>query len=168
MATGAIETSIVIDEATQEAWEGVLATYTVTTTTDGGAGSLRQAIINANANAGTDTITFVGSGTYLLTITGAVEDAAATGDLDITEDLIIIGNGTGNTVIDASGFGGTPDRVFDIRGNSTATISGLTIQGGDRQNGGGTAYWPLGAAAQQPPPAGGTICISQFRTATGV
>ena len=137
VATGMIETRIVINEATQTAWEGVLATYTVTTTTDGGGGSLRQAIIFANANAGTDTITFVGSGTYLLTITGAGEDAAATGDLDITDDLILIGNGVGNTVIDASGFGGTPDRVFHLQGTNTATMSGITIQGGDQNNGGG-------------------------------
>ena len=137
ISTGTIESSIVIDESTQATWEGVLATFTVTTTTDGGAGSLRQAIIDANANPGTDTITFVGSGTYLLTIAGAGEDAAATGDLDITEDLIIIGNGAGNTVIDASGFGGTPDRVFHVGGVWTATISGVTIQGGDQDNGGG-------------------------------
>lgn len=135
VSTGFIETSIVIREATQEAWEGVLATYTVTTTTDGGAGSLRQAIINANANAGTDTITFVGSGTYLLTIAGTGEDAAATGDLDITDNLIIIGNGPGNTVIDASGFG--VDGVVHLLGTNTATISGVTIQGGTANDGGG-------------------------------
>ena len=34
------------------------ASFTVTNTNDSGAGSLRQAIIDANANAGTDTIDF--------------------------------------------------------------------------------------------------------------
>ena len=34
------------------------ATYTVTTTANSGAGSLRQAILDANANPGADTITF--------------------------------------------------------------------------------------------------------------
>src|SRR4051812_42811607 len=34
------------------------ATFTVTNTNDTGAGSLRQAIIDANANAGTDQISF--------------------------------------------------------------------------------------------------------------
>jgi predicted outer membrane repeat protein len=134
VATGFIETSVVIGEATQEAWEGVLATYTVTTTTDGGAGSLRQAIINANANPGTDTITFAGSGTYLLTIAGTGENAAATGDLDITDNVIIIGNGVGNTIIDGGGI----DRVFHLLGTNTATISGITIQGGNANDGGGT------------------------------
>ena len=39
-------------------WQGVLATYTVTNTSNTGAGSLRQAITDANANAGADTIVF--------------------------------------------------------------------------------------------------------------
>lgn len=34
------------------------ATFTVVNTSDSGSGSLRQAIIDANANAGPDTITF--------------------------------------------------------------------------------------------------------------
>src|SRR5262245_17054131 len=38
------------------------ATFTVTNTTDSGAGSLRQAIIDANAAAGLDTIAFNVSG----------------------------------------------------------------------------------------------------------
>ena len=43
-------------------------TYTVTTTADAGAGSLRQAILDANANPGADTIAFgiVGSGVHTI------------------------------------------------------------------------------------------------------
>lgn len=60
---------------------GLANTYTVTTAADSGAGSLRQAILDANANAGADTIAFniTGSGvhtispaTALPTITEAV------------------------------------------------------------------------------------------------
>jgi len=58
--------------------------FNVTTTTDGGPGSLRQAIIDANATAGSDTINLP-AGTYVLSIPGADEDAAATEDLDITD-----------------------------------------------------------------------------------
>ena len=43
-------------------------TYTVTSTADSGAGSLRQAITDANANPGADTIAFgiVGSGVHTI------------------------------------------------------------------------------------------------------
>jgi len=36
--------------------ETATAIFTVTNTNDGGAGSLRQAILNANGNSGVDTI----------------------------------------------------------------------------------------------------------------
>jgi formylglycine-generating enzyme required for sulfatase activity len=46
---------------------GWAATYTVTTLADGGPGSLREAILNANANPGSDTIDFAtGAGTISL------------------------------------------------------------------------------------------------------
>src|SRR5438874_7850918 len=54
--------------------------------------SLRAAIMEANALAGADTIN-VPAGTYALTRAGANEDAAATGDPDITGDLSIVGGG---------------------------------------------------------------------------
>ncbi|NCX97318.1 MAG: hypothetical protein EBX35_01675 [Planctomycetia bacterium] len=44
-------------------------------------GTLRQAVIQANATPGADTI-MLRAGTYRLTLAGADEDAAATGDLD--------------------------------------------------------------------------------------
>src|SRR5438270_5495227 len=46
-------------------------TFTVTNTNDSGAGSLRQAILDANANPGTDTIAFNISGSGIHTITPA-------------------------------------------------------------------------------------------------
>ena len=49
-------------------------TYTVTSTADSGAGSLRQAILDANANAGPDTIAFnvVGGGVHTITLVSAL------------------------------------------------------------------------------------------------
>ena len=49
-------------------------TFTVTTTNDSGAGSLRQAILDANTNAGADTIVFQISGTkpFTLSLTSAL------------------------------------------------------------------------------------------------
>jgi fibronectin-binding autotransporter adhesin len=108
------------------------ATFTVTKFTDSADGtcgadcSLREAIIAANADTDPDTIT-LGSGAYILSITGVDEDNCATGDLDITDPLTITGQGPGNTIIDAQGI----DRVLDIRsGAGTVVITGVTLQNG--------------------------------------
>lgn len=108
-----------------------------TTPGDAGPCTLRAAIQETNALAGTD-IVDVPAGNYTLTIGGAGEDAAATGDLDITDDVKIDG-ASGVAVVDAAGI----DRVFDIDpGNAgidveiydLRIINGLTPAS---QNGGG-------------------------------
>src|SRR5690606_34251845 len=71
--------------------------------------SLRAAIQEANALAGEDTI-IIPSGIYTLAITGADEDSAATGDLDVTDGLVITGAGIGITIIDADSL----DRAFHV------------------------------------------------------
>jgi CSLREA domain-containing protein len=107
------------------------ATYTVTKTADTNDGvcdadcSLREAIIAANNNPGVDTI-IVPAGVYLLTIAGPHEDEAATGDLDITDDLILHGDGIDQTIID----GNQLDRILHIH-DSNVQISGMTIRNGD-------------------------------------
>src|SRR2546430_3554687 len=76
--------------------------------------SLRAAIQEANALGGTGTsITLTQAGTYTLTIKGAHEDNAATGDLDIKTSITLWAPSGGPTATIAaqSGFG---DRVFDI------------------------------------------------------
>ena len=151
LTTGTIETSIVLDEQAQQNFAGLLATVTVNTTNDlidGGDTSsitnliatpgtdgisLREAIQAANNTSGADTITFTGSGTYQLTITGTNENAAVRGDLDITDDLTLTGNGATSTIIDGNGA----DRVLHIRNSATATISGITIQNGISSGSGG-------------------------------
>jgi hypothetical protein len=100
----------------------LLTSFTVTTTADGVPGSLRQAIRAANSNPGSDTIV-VPADTYKLTIAGTGDDAAATGDLDITDDLTITGGGAQTTVINGGGL----DNVFQVIGNIAANFSGLTI-----------------------------------------
>src|SRR3990170_1120837 len=108
------------------------ANFTVTKTADTADGacipsdcSLREAIIAANASPGADTITLPAA-IYILTIAGANEDAAATGDLDITGDLTINGAGAATTIID----GGDLDRVFHVKSGGAVSISGVTIQNG--------------------------------------
>jgi CSLREA domain-containing protein len=87
--------------------------------------SLREAIIAANDNPGVDTI-IVPTGTFRLSRTGAGENAANTGDLDITEAVTIRGNSSANT-----GIKGVGDRVFDIQPGASATISALAILEGN-------------------------------------
>jgi len=110
------------------------ATFTVTKTDDTDDGvcdsdcSVREAIRAANARAGDDTI-ILSSGTYTLTIPGPGEDAAAMGDLDITDSLTIKVAGAGNAVI--KGGIGWNDRVFHIIGADTVVhISNITVQNG--------------------------------------
>ena len=96
--------------------------------------TLRGAIIAANSNVGDDTINLP-AGTYTLSIAGTAEDAAATGDLDITDDLTITGAGRATTIVD----GGQKDRVFQIlpgAGSITVTIQNLTVQNGNSSDAG--------------------------------
>ena len=98
-----------------------------------GNSSLRAAIMEANQLDGDDTILLI-PGTFRLTIAGAGEDAAASGDLDIVNDSItIIGAGADQTFIDAAQL----DRVFDIKPGATLDLKNLTILGGDAILGGG-------------------------------
>jgi CSLREA domain-containing protein len=119
------------------------ATIQVTTTADVLDGddalcSLREAIVNANTNAATfgpcpageaapvvDTIVLP-AGNYLLALEGAGEDAAATGDLDLLDDLVIEGAGAAVTILD----GNQLDRVLDVRNDANLDVSGVTITNG--------------------------------------
>jgi len=100
--------------------------------------SLRAAIQETNAQPGTDDI-HVPTGTYQLTIGGNNENAAATGDLDVTDSVRIYGSGdsvSSATIID----GGQIDRVFEIRSSASAELYLLTIRNGNVHS----APWPGG------------------------
>ena len=101
--------------------------------------TLRGAIEETNKLPGPDII-HISEGTYTLTLAGTDENNAYTGDLDITDSLIITGAGVNKTFIDADSL----DRVFDIFSpTSKVTISGLSVihgslpAGDDYQEGGG-------------------------------
>jgi len=114
--------------------------------------SLREAIIAANADPNPSTITFASALDGLqiaiyLGVGDAAEDAAAGGDLDITSEITIIGNGATNTVIDAGGLAGLEERVLHILSGGNLTLDGVTISGGAGEVKGGGVLVEDGAVA---------------------
>jgi hypothetical protein len=110
----------------------VPSTFTVLNLADSGTGSLRQAVLDANANPGADLISFAPSardGTVALT----------SGQLDITDNLQIDGPGANRLTVS----GNDVSRVFDVVGGAdagsgiTVAIAGLTVAHGRADVGGG-------------------------------
>jgi len=118
----------------------VLASFIPTIFTDSAAldsGSLRAAVLEANANGDATNLITLPTGTYNLTLAGAGEDAGLSGDLDLTaagKTLTIRGAGPGAAAIDASALA---DRVFHIvNAGMTVFFEDLTIRGGIARDGG--------------------------------
>src|SRR5262245_52101832 len=90
--------------------------FTVTNTKDTGAGSLRQAILDANANAGSDTIQFaVGNGVQIINVTSVA--------LPSISDPVTIDGTT------QPGFAGIP--LIRIKNNTgKSTTNGIDIPAG--------------------------------------
>ncbi|APW36294.1 hypothetical protein RD110_02935 [Rhodoferax koreense] len=129
MQTGHIEAQLAFDLQTQARWQGVLATYTVTNTNDSGAGSLRQAITNANGNAGTDTINFniAGTAVHTITLSSALPTITGTVILDATTDNSFAANGNRPAVI-LDGNNLNADGLELATGSGGSTIRGLIIR----------------------------------------
>jgi Bacterial Ig domain/Calx-beta domain len=95
----------------------------VTSTADGGAGTLREALANVCTG---DTITFdlAGPGPHTITLT--------TGELVVARD-VTIKNTSGESITVS---GNNASRVFNINSGKTAAIIGLNISGGNASGGG--------------------------------
>jgi CSLREA domain-containing protein len=112
------------------------AVFLPTTTTDTADGvcdtncSLRDAITAANQAPGFDVIV-LGPGVYAASGSGN-EDLNASGDLDILDDLAIIGDGADQTNIE-----GSAERVLDIAAGATVEIIGVKISNGRQLTGNG-------------------------------
>ena len=111
------------------------ATFTVTNTNDSGAGSFRQALLDANAAAGLDTIAFniSGAGVHTITPTSILPN--------ITSPVFIDGytqpgssvntnplNAGINTVLQIE-LTGAQSRLFFFTGSAGSTVRGLVING---------------------------------------
>lgn len=96
--------------------------------------SLREAVELANDSAGPDVIV-LRPGTYRLGYVetpGAGEDFNVSGDLDIRDDLSIIGDSAESTIVV-----GVLDRVFDVHPGVSLEIADITVRGGSVQGNGG-------------------------------
>jgi len=102
--------------------------------TAGSVCTLRAAIQEANAWPGGDNISLP-AGTYTLTLAGN-EDAAAAGDLDITDDLTLYGAGSAVTTIDGNNI----SRILQIFTGATVTVSGVQIINGNSSADGGGIF----------------------------
>jgi hypothetical protein len=101
----------------------LLATFSVTSLADAGVGTLRQAVLDANALAGADVIEFQAN------VAGAIN---LTSELVITEGLTITGPGAARMAID----GGDSTRLFNFLFGESS-LSGLTLRNGAAPDDGG-------------------------------
>lgn len=132
--------------------------------------SLRGAVRKANTAAGPDpvVINLLPATTYNLTLSNAnQENAAATGDLDVTtsQHSVTIEGGGSSTIIDATGLNGGArrDRVFHVTGsNVTAILRNLTIRNGQAGDD-GTAGTSTNPTAQNTTRIGGGILNNSGR-----
>lgn len=120
------------------------ATITVNTADDeinvDGDCSLREAVQAAEtdtavdacaAGSGADTIDLPDA-TYGLTLTGAGENAGATGDLDVSTEITLRGTTLAGTVIDGQGA----DRIAEVLAGGKLTLTRLTVKNGNTTRGG--------------------------------
>lgn len=117
----------------------LLTTFTVVNTDDSGAGSLRDAIEQANANSGADTIVF--------DATLAGQTIVVSTEMQITDDLTITGLGADQLTLDGNG----DSRIFNIDdGHTTSTIDvfleGLSLTNGYFHSESGSIFEDKGGA----------------------
>jgi Domain of unknown function (DUF4347)/RTX calcium-binding nonapeptide repeat (4 copies) len=135
--TAEMDVTLAVDESTRLTYQGVLATFTVTTDEDQDGGdtegsdlALREAINAANNTVGPDVIDFDSSVSNInLTI----------GELKITDSVTIKGLGADSLTIDG---GNQNFPVFsigdrDVNAGINVNIDGLTITGGNNAESGG-------------------------------
>lgn len=109
--------------------------------------TLRAAVMEANALLQQNTIVLPQPGSVMLTqAEDAAQPAAASGDLDITDGVAIIGvtgNAAGRPIVQADGA----SRIFEVASTQPVSIAGLSLRGGATGASGG-AVLVTGAASE--------------------
>jgi filamentous hemagglutinin family protein len=137
--TGKLNTGVAFSNDAQNSYNGRLATFTATNINDAGAGSLRQAIINANGLPGADDIRFdptvfngaqaaitLATTLAINTFTGGLTISGAFGASNVT----VSGNNAVR-VFNITGFGNTTfDSLRIVNGNVTGDGGGINNSGG--------------------------------------
>ncbi|HBE67073.1 MAG TPA: hypothetical protein DDW52_02890, partial [Planctomycetaceae bacterium] len=130
---GLVEAEVAVSQQFHNDWQHILATYTVTNTNNGGAGSLRRAITDANSNSGTDTIEFniPGGGVHTINLTSALPYINDTVIIDGTTESDF--SGTPLIELNGASAGSSTDGLTLDTGSGGSTIRGLIINrfGGD-------------------------------------
>ncbi len=108
VTTGKLEFNLPFNAGAVASYSSVLATFTVTNTSDSGAGSLRQAILDANATPDTDAIAFNIGG-------GGVQTIAPLSVLPTITSPVVIDGTT------QPGFTGTP--IIELNGTEVVSNS---------------------------------------------
>ena len=136
--SGHIEAQLAIDPQMRALWNNVLATFTVTSTANSGAGTLRQAITDANASSGADTIVFNIPGVGLqtisptsalpaitdpVTINGYTQSGAAANTAGTGSNAVI------NIALDGTSAGAGANGLNFGAGSAGSTVKGLAIGG---------------------------------------
>ncbi len=118
-STSSIETAVIVSPQTQAGWQALLNTFTVTNTNNAGAGSLRQAINDANALSGTDEIHF-NIGAPLI---GGAHTISLTSALPVIAEAVIIDGTTDADYVSAP--------IIELNGTLAGPgVDGLVISGG--------------------------------------
>lgn len=118
----------------------------VCASTNQGLCTLRAAVQEAEFVGGADIVLSQGLGAYTLTIPGGAEvdpaaagtngPNAAVGDLDISKNVTITGQGPSESVVD----GADAVRVFDVHAGGVLTLKGVRVQNGKADYDGATSH----------------------------
>jgi predicted outer membrane repeat protein len=112
------------------------AGFAVTTAADSGPGSLRQAVLDANAAPGPDTITFNLPAPTNITLTG--------GPIGVTDSVAVVGPGAATLAVS----GGDTTDIFTVTAPGLAVgLSGLTFEHGRSLNDAGAVTVSNGSPA---------------------